>query len=509
MLTRRSFFNLVGAGAAGLTLAWPSASRGNSNNANNRPNFIFYITDDISVDDLGPYGNPFVKTPHLDRMAEEGIVFDNAYLTTAQCSPMRCSTITGRYPHNTGAPELHNPLPDDQYVFTDTLRQVGYYTALSGKTHMGPNIDRAFDDVFPSIGHGGQEEWVSIMRNRPKDKPFFFWFASHDAHRPWQFDDKAPRYEPDEITVPPYLYDGPETRQDLADYFHEVSRTDYYLGQLRDELERQGIVENTYVIYISDNGRPFPRSKAVLYESSIKTPLIIWAPNRIQPSRTDSLVSSIDFAPTFLELAGINQQANLTSVVDDSGVSMVFTPSRPQIQGVSFAKILSDPTAKTRDYVFAERNWHVHQAHQRMVRYKKWVYMRDAWPERMALEGTLYTPTGQELLEKERQGLLQPHQRNMFLQPRPPEELYNVDHDPHQFNNLADSELPEHQEVLAHLREVLNRWTEQTGDTVPDDPTNDMRDIDGKRNPDFRRGTRPGAERNARQINHPGPILRQ
>src|SRR5690606_38541598 len=105
-----------------------------------------------------------------------------------------------------------------------------------------------------------------------------FWFASHDAHRDWQFNDKGIYYNPDSIKVPPMLFDGPETRKDLAAYYHEVSRADYYLGQLVKELERQGVLENTYIIFMSDNGSPFPRNKARLYDSGIKTPFIVHGP---------------------------------------------------------------------------------------------------------------------------------------------------------------------------------------------------------------------------------------
>ena len=130
--------------------------------------------------------------------------FDNAYLTTSSCSPSRCSIITGRYPHNTGAPELHVRLPKEQVRFPELLREAGYYTVLSGKNHMFGNKDRAFDRITGGGGPGKEKDWVDHVKDRPKDKPFLFWFASTDAHRSWAISDEAPKYDPKEVIIPPY-----------------------------------------------------------------------------------------------------------------------------------------------------------------------------------------------------------------------------------------------------------------------------------------------------------------
>ena len=132
-----------------------------------RPNFIFFISDDISQEDPGCYGHPVIKTPRIDALAENGMRFDNAYLAISSCSPSRCSIITGRYPHNHGAPELHSPLPEDQIRFPELLRKAGYHTALSGKNHMFGNKDRAFDLITHGGGPGGSGDWVGLVRDRP------------------------------------------------------------------------------------------------------------------------------------------------------------------------------------------------------------------------------------------------------------------------------------------------------------------------------------------------------
>ena len=156
--------------------------------ANDRPNFVFFITDDISADDLGAYGSTVAKTPNLDRIAADGLVFDKAYLTTSSCSPSRCSIITGRYPHNTGAPELHLPLPEDQVTFVQKLKDAGYYTVISGKNHMNDSDKIGFITGSDGGKPAGSEDWVQQLKDRPKDKPFFAWFGSYDAHRDWQMD---------------------------------------------------------------------------------------------------------------------------------------------------------------------------------------------------------------------------------------------------------------------------------------------------------------------------------
>ena len=220
----------------------------------NKANVVFFIADDVSQEDFGCYGHPVIQTPNVDALAKKGMRFENAYLTTSSCSPSRCSIITGRYPHNTGAPELHVRLPQEQVRFPELLREAGYYTVLSGKNHMFGNKDRSFDRITGGGGPGKEKDWVEHVRERPKDKPFFFWFASTDAHRAWSITEEAPRYDPKEVIIPPYLVDTPITREDLTGYYHEVSRFDYYVGLVTDELKKQGVLDNTMIVVAADNG---------------------------------------------------------------------------------------------------------------------------------------------------------------------------------------------------------------------------------------------------------------
>lgn len=472
----------------GLALAWPlSLGQRQELSGEDRPNFVFFIVDDVSVEDLGCYGHPTIQTPNLDQLANNGLRFENAYLTISSCSPSRCSIISGRYPHNTGASELHTSLPSDQFMFPKALRDSGYYTVLSGKNHIGSATKSAFHKISSGKGPGREEDWVEILKDRPEGKPFFCWFASTDAHRGWTIGEQAPKYKPENVVVPDYLLDGPLTRKDLADYYHEVSRMDHFVGKVISELKRQDILNQTYVIFCADNGRPFPRCKTRLYDSGIKTPLIVSCPQKVQTGITNSLVSSIDFSATILELAGLQ--------VD------------PRVQGVSFTEILSNANAKTREFVFAEHNWHVFQAHERMVRSGNLVLIRNNFPNRlnMCVEATDQFPSGRELWDAKRNGLpLTVAQADLFLEKRPGLELYDISEDPSQTKNLAQD--PRFSKEMGELVKKLKYWTVETADTVPEDPTPDRQNVDGKKRPGFRRGEMAGDSANARQVNRKGPI---
>ncbi len=465
--------------------------------AGEKPNFVFFLADDISQEDFGCYGHPTIKTPHTDALAANGMRFDNAYLTTSSCSPTRCSIITGRYPHNTGAPELHVKLPDNQIRFPELLRKADYYTVLSGKNHMFGDKDRAFDKITRGGGPGREADWAQHVKDRPKDKPFFFWFASTDAHRGWQISKDAPVYSNDKIVVPPYLVDAEKTRKDLADYYHEVSRFDHFIGLVTAELKEQGVLENTMIVIAADNGRPFPRCKSRMYDSGIKTPWVVHYPEMIKrPSVSRSLVSVIDLSATCLELAGIE---------------------KPEcVQGQSFVPILKDPKASVREMTFSEHNWHVYKNHERMVRFRDFVYIKNNYPNQpnLCYEAHKY-PAGGDLWNAHAAGKTTPQQQQIFANPCPAEELYRVSKDSNQFTNLANN--PGYAATLRQARSLLKSWTEQTGDTIPENPTGNRhappRVEDGKIIPGGKRtgaknphAEMPGAAKNAMKIYHPGPI---
>ena len=438
------------------------------------PNFVLIIADDMNWDDNGAYGHPSIRTPNIDRLAREGMRFEHAYLTASSCSPSRSSILTGRYPHNTDAEQLHWPLPAGQVTFVEKLREAGYWSASAGKWHLGPFIEERFDLVRKAdvsgfqlpTGEPGQKpsmvatdasgcaEWISVLQARPKDRPFFLWLAALDPHRDYEQGIIDRPHRPEDARVPPYLPDTPEVRGDLALYYDEIARLDSYVGLVLDELEKQGVAENTLVLFFSDNGRPFPRDKTTLYDGGIKTPWIVRWPGRVEPgSLNPNLVSSIDIAPTLLELAG--------------------QPVGPTFEGRSFVAMLSDPAHAIREFVFAEKHWHDYEDHARAVRSKRFKYIRNDYPDLPNTPGADAgrSPTYQTMLRLRKRKELSEPQMACFLKPRPAEELYDTQNDPYELNNLAAD--PAHEKVLAEHRQALNDWAARTADYMPSKRTPD------------------------------------
>ncbi len=476
-----------------------------------RPNFILFIADDVSWNDYGCYGNPRARTPNIDSLAANGLRFSAAYLTASSCSPSRASLITGRYPHNNGkAAELHLPIAAHLPWFPQLLREHGYYTALSGKNHM--QADEPADGQAPrpaAFGRidggrtkqnsGGHANWVQTLRQRPPDQPFLMWFASYDAHRGWDADkqwDEArygPSHRPEDVRVPTFLVDDAETRRDLASYYNEVTRFDYYIGQVVEELRRQQQLDNTLIFVLADNGRPFPRAKTRLHDSGMQTALVAHWPAGIQSqdsgaaSVCSNLVSAIDIAPTVLAAADIT--------------------APPTFQGVSLLPIFQDPAATVRKYAFSEHNWHDYEAHGRSVRDGQFLYVQNHRPE-LPWQGpadSVRSPSHMALQTQLRANQLTPAQQDVFMAPRPAEELYLVGRDPDQLDNLADD--PNYAQDLKRLRGVLVQWTDDTADSTPPRISADGFDRDsGQRlkNVDYR-ATTPGEDRNAAHVNTPGP----
>jgi N-sulfoglucosamine sulfohydrolase len=471
--------------------------------AGSRPNMILIIADDVSATDIGCYGNADVRTPNLDRLAARGQMWSRAYLTATVCSPSRCSIITGRYPHNTGAPELHTALSEGQPMFPRQLQKAGYWTAQAGKWHLGNYAKKAFDIVIDDRdrnGASGCEYWIPLLRQRPKDKPFFLWLASHDAHRTWQPDPEAPPHDPQSIALPTPLVDTQSTRDDLAKYYDEVQRLDRFVGKVVAELKAQDILDNTLVLFIADNGRPFPRAKRWQTEEGMRTPWILHWPEGLgdRGRRCEQLVSVIDIAPTLLALAGAE--------IPDS------------VQGRSFLPQVADANAKICNYVFSERNWQVEYCHERTLRYGHWSYYRNSAPDLAHFGFVNATFPGYrfagyvDLWRGFRSGKpLTDAQRSVFLQPRPREQLFNLEQDPMEVNDLAND--PSQQKLLEQLRATMDHWVEQTGDSIPpkDRRTPDRHDrLTGKRlfeggHPGPAKYEIPGQSAGATHINRPGP----
>ncbi len=438
------------------------------------PNLVLIIADDMAWDDSAPYGHDSIVTPNLTRLANEGMRFDNAILTISSCSPSRASIITGRYPHQTDAEELHWPVPPEQITFVEKLRDQGYWTAAAGKWHLGDALRDRFDEIrevdtsgfqLPSGEAGkagkfvetlqgeaqsGCAEWVPLLKDRPKDKPFFLWLAALDPHRPYHPNILSEGSRPEEIKVAPYHPETSAVKSDYQLYYDEITRLDKYVGLVMDEIEAQGVADHTLILFISDNGRPFPRDKTTLYDSGIKTPWIVKWPDVVKASsECKRLVSSVDIAKTFMKLGGVKN------------VGSTF-------EGVDFSPLLTNPKNPIRDFAFAEKNWHDFEDHVRAVRNERYKYIRNYYndlPQTPSADG-LRSPTYVELLRLRDNGGLNENQKGCFTTPRPEEELYDTKMDPHELKNLAGD--LSHAKLLTAMRAALEDWETRTKDSAPE-----------------------------------------
>ncbi|QDV24586.1 sulfatase family protein [Aureliella helgolandensis] len=414
-----------------------------------RPNFVIFVADDMAWEDSGAYGHPHIRTPNLDNLADAGIRFDQAYLTCSSCSPSRCSILTGRYPHATGAGELHLPLPADAQLLTSPLGQAGYWTAAVGKWHLGGAVVDQVSYRRDSRPEAMGQAWVEALQSRPRDQPFFLWAAHTDPHRPYASGTiEIPHEAMRDVVVPPFLPDEPEVRRDLALYYDEIARFDEHVGMVLAELESQGVSQNTFVLVLSDNGRPFPSCKTRVTIPGVRTPFLVRWPAKIGAGRTSQqLVSSVDIAPTILELAGIEPLATF--------------------QGESFVDLLDSATAEIRTEAFAEHNWHDYQAFERSVLTTQYCYVRNWLPQ---LAGTppadaVTGATFRKMQELKGSDRLTAFQLECFESPRPEEFLFDSVLDPNCLVNLAQD--ARFAAVLAEMRAKLAGWQMETEDAFP------------------------------------------
>ncbi len=317
---------LLIAGAPAATPTTPASA------ASRRPNILFAISDDQSWAHTSAAGCAYVRTPAFDRVAREGVLLTHSFAASPSCTPSRSAVLTGRHIWQIGeAGLLYGTLPKEYPPFTHALEDAGYFTGWTGKG-WGPGewqpggltrhpLGREYNrrQQVPPLhetldARDYAANFEDFLNDRPAGAPFFFWLGATEPHRVYEQGVGA-RWgkRASDVIVPSYWPDTPEVRSDLLDYAHEIEWFDAQLVRVLARLEQLGELDNTLVVVTSDNGMPFPRAKVNLYDPGVRMPLAIRWPREIPAGRVvDDLVSHLDFAPTFLAVAGVSVPARLT-----------------------------------------------------------------------------------------------------------------------------------------------------------------------------------------------------
>jgi N-sulfoglucosamine sulfohydrolase len=430
-----------------------------------RPNIVLAIADDWSFPHASIMGDPVVKTPTFDRVAREGVLFTRAFCAAPTCSASRAAILTGQAPHRLAeGANLWGTLPAKFAVYPDILEKAGYYVGFErkgwGPGSLGGRKRNPAGNNFASFDE--------FFKNVPAGKPFCYWFGSHDPHRPYRAGQGAGAgLKEADVVVPAYLPDSPQTRNDILDYYFAVQRYDRESGHILNVLEDAGKLDNTLFVMTGDNGWPFPRAKANLYDAGTHVPLAVRWPARAKSGRSsDALISLADLAPTFLQAAGLEPLLEMTAK--------------------SFLPILvSDDAAARKDavaahrIVFTERERHANvrasdlSYPSRAIRTDKFLYIRnlrpDLWPAGDPAMWKAVGPFGdidggptKDLLLSRR---LDAGFKDLFklaCEKRPEEELFDLSKDPNCLNNVAG--YSEYRQEQLKLRAGLDTWMSNTAD---------------------------------------------
>ncbi len=465
-VTRREFLRKALIGAAGVSTSVSSLSMIQAKDVTSpvhppgKPN-ILLITSEDNGPQLSCYGDRYVKTPRLDKLAAEGIRFTNAYVTQAGCSPSRSSIFTGVHPHQNGqiglATHFLRMYREDIPNIFRSFKSAGYRTGVIGKIHVNPESAFPLDYHEKLGGFSGRDIKKEAQEAetfiKQANKPFMLMVNYKDAHSPFikQYNGLPARpLEPEAVEPLPQIgLDSPLLREDTANYYNCMMRLDKGIGMLMDTLDRCGKRANTLVVYLGDHGADVSRGKRTCYEGGLKIPLIIRWPAQVRPGQVrDELVSTIDFFPTFLAAAGIRPPVEL--------------PGRP------LQPLFNGRPKEWRQYLFAE--YHLHSGHNfyprrcvRDSRYKLILNLSagEVNPGYEFTIGKKSTPDIEQALNKAPANIRRAYEINRVS---PKYELYDLKNDPYEFNNLADR--PEHKEVLEELKEVLQQWRIKTRDPL-------------------------------------------
>tara|TARA_R110002049_G_scaffold168374_1_gene334938 strand:+ start:29 stop:1498 length:1470 start_codon:yes stop_codon:yes gene_type:complete len=457
-----------------------------------RPNILLIVSEDNGPE-LGCYGDPYVQTPVLDRLAESGIRFENAYVPQAGCSQSRAAFFTGLYPHQNGQIGLatwkFRMYHEDTPNMVQSLKAAGYRTGIIGKLHVNPESAFPFDFKAIPSANFGRKDLDSYARQAEQffsssDVPFFLSVNFPDAHRPFTPQvnglPKSPLTAKDVKPLPYFGLDTEDLRKQTADYYNCMSRLDSLVGDLLEALRQFGKFDDTLIVYIGDHGADLLRGKRTSYEGGLRIPMIMnWGARFSREQVCEELVSTLDLAPTILEVAGADPI--------------------PELPGRSLTLLLQGEEVNWRRYLFTE--FHLHSPHnfypQRTVRDERFKLIQNLLPGEIN-PGADYTLSRFfETLPEVIASTPDPVRSAYHRMRQPAEfELYDLEADPYEFEDLVED--PRHAEDLHRLQRELLAWREQTHDPLLD--LNNVRQLQQEVNACF---TKEGPDKNRITLNYP------
>lgn len=435
--------------------------------AADRPNVLIIMADDCTYNDLPLYGGPNAKTPNLDALARESLVFDRAYLAEAMCQPCRAELYTGQFPMRNGCAWNHSASLADTHSMPHRLGELGYRVGIAGKVHVLPKKAYPFESVGgfeascvrnPTQSH----DLAGVKKFITKDdtQPFALVVALVEPHVPWVMGD-ASAYPPAKIKLPPNIADNELTRQAFANYLAEITFMDGQVGEILRTLDDTGHTNDTLVMFTSEQGSQFPGNKWTNWDTGLHTALIARWPGVIQAGdRTDAMVQYADVLPTLVDVAGGDIAASESS----HGV----------MDGKSFLPVLRGETDQHRDYVYAVHN-NVPEGPPypiRSISNGTYRYIRNLTPENTYIEKhVMASPKVDELARLYWRTWVwdsteSPEIFNLVnrYQHRPAEALYHTVSDPYEMQNLLATDSTELQTIASELSTELDRWLTQQGD---------------------------------------------
>jgi len=419
-----------------------------------RPNFLLIIADDLCRLDLGYEGNADVRTPNLDKLRTESMHLRRMFNPATTCSPTRHALFTGLYPIRSGAFPNHTRVFDGTKSLFTHLKGAGYRVALQNKQHVGPA------DSFPYEHIEGADDLTETSKfiQRDSSQPWFMVFASNDPHGPWN---RGTVYDPAKIKVPAYLHDNATTRGELAKYYGEISKLDEQVGALMQLLDKSNQASSTLVMFVSEQGSSMPYGgKWSVYDTGIHSSALVRWPNKVVPgSSSMAMMQYVDVAPTFLAAAEIDPKSidvNCPDAFGDKG-----------FDGVSFLPVLLGKSNKLREYVFAQHttvgtNGAIGPYPMRAVRNAQYKLIRNLAPDKTYTIGGIHRGEPLESWQKDAKSDPKLAARIDRLFHRPGEELYDLEDDPFELDNIAaNSQMAT---IKQELQNQLDGWIAQQGD---------------------------------------------